>query len=260
MFTRFWNFIKSNRDFIYILIIIFGIVLFIGQCNKSSNLDKEVHRLENNIYAITDELNHYIDENGKISAEKHAYQLTEQELRDSVKLLKIKNREYLAYINSQIGIRDTVYIPTFIERNDSTKYEDEGLIKFSKFDSYGKSFRSVTVSIPYIYNNELQTGHADIDIYHNVFVESMIERDKKTGETYVRLSSDYPDLVFNSGTGIIVTNSKSYEKSMRKTKGIGLAVGPSLMVGYDVVNKNPTIAGGISLTVGFTYTPKWTQW
>lgn len=260
MFTRFWDFIKSNRDFIYILIILVGVVLFMGQCNRTSNLDREVHRLENNIYAITDELNQYKDENGRIIAEKHAYQLTEQELRDSVNLLKIKNREYLAYINSQIGIRDTVFIPTFIERPDSTVYADEGSIKFNRFDTFGKSIRNISVSIPYTYNDKLYTGHADIDIYHNIFVESMIERDTKTGETYVRLISDYPDLTFNSGMGVIVTNSKSYEKSMRKTKGIGLAVGPSVMVGYDMVNKNPTIAAGVSLTLGFTYTPRWTQW
>lgn len=258
-----WNFVVKYKHLIYITIIIILSLLLAGQCSRNSSLDREVDRLENNICAITDTLTQYQDENGRIIAEKHAFQLTEKELRDSVELLKIKNREYLAYINTNIGIKDTIEIPTYIDRYtpiDTTKYVDAGVIRFDRFDMFGKSSREVHVSIPYNYTSQLNTGYADIDITHDIFVESMIERDKKTNETYVRLISDYPSLTFNSGLGVLVVNSSSYEKSIRKNKGVGIAVGPSIGASYDLINHKFVPTVGVSVTLGLTFTPKWLQW
>lgn len=256
----FWKKITSKRDYIYIFIISIFSLLMIHQCNNNESLNKEVNRLENNIYAITDTLTQYQDENGKIIAEKHAFQLTEKELRDSVNLLKIKNREYITYINTHIGIKDTVEIPTYISRTDTIYYADKGFIKFDKYDIFGKSSRELHVSIPYYYDDKLYTDNANVSMKHDIFVESMIERNTKTGETFVRLMSDYPNLTFNSGMGVFVSNSKSYEKEIRKTKGIGFSVGPNVGLSYDMVNQKivPTI--GFGVTIGFNYTPKWTQW
>lgn len=262
MFKKIWNFLTTKRDILYIIGIIVISLILINQCDRNNVLNNEVQRLENNIYAITDTLTQYKDKNNKIIAEKHAFQLSENELRDSVNLLKIKNREYLAYINTNIGIRDTLKILTYIERPseiDTTHYIDQGIIKFNKSDVFEKSSRDISVSIPYTFDTELKTGNADIDIYHNIFVESMLERDTKTRETYVRLISDYP-VTFNSGMGVVVTNSKSYEKSIRKTKGIGIGIGPSVGLGYDMLNKKLVPTVGFNITLGFTYTPKWTQW
>ena len=262
IFKRIWDFITTKRDFLYIIGIIILSLSLIGQCDKSSELKHEVNRLENNIYAITDTLTQYQDENDRIIAEKHAYQLTEKELRDSVDLLKIKNREYLSYINMNIGIKDTLQVPTYIERPteiDST-YIDKGIIKFNKSDIFGKSSREVSVSIPYTFNTKLYTGTAELNMFQNIYVESMLERDKKTGETYVRLMSDYPNLKFNDGMGIVVSNSSSYEKSIRKTKGFGFTVGPSVGVNYDIINHKIVPTVGFNITFGWTYTPKWTQY
>lgn len=263
IFKKIWNFLTSHKNIIYIISIIILSCLLINQCNRNSTIHNEINRLENNIYAISDTLKQFKDENNNIIAEKHAFQFTEKELRDSIKLLKDRNREYLAYINANIGIRDTVKIPTFIERPfeiDSTYYTDKGVIKFNKFDAFGKSNREFSVSIPYSIDSTLHTGAADVNMYHNIFVESVLERDKKTGESYVRLVSDYPYLQFNSGNGIIVTNSKEYEKNTRKTKGIGIGIGPSVGLGYDMLNHKIVPTVGVSVTLGFTYTPKWLQW
>lgn len=269
-FSKILNFLSKYRDVVYIVLIILFFWLFLGQCNRNTGLKQEVNRLNNNICAMTDTLTQYVDENGRHIAEKHAYQLTEKELRDSVELLKIKNREYLTYINTHIGVRDTIEVPTYIDRveyvdrffssTDTINAIDKGTIRFDKSDTFGKSSRSLTVTIPYYCDSLLHTGNASVDMYHDIYVESMIERDTKTGETYVRLISDYPHLSFNSGMGVVVTNSNSYEKSMRKTRGIGLAIGPSFNVGYDWMNKKVVPTVGISFTLGFTYTPKWAQW
>lgn len=263
-FSQIFNFLSKYRDIIYILFIILFFGLLVNQCSKNSGLQNEILRLNNNIYAMTDTIQQYVDANGRHIAEKHAFQLTEKELRDSVDLLKIKNREYLAYINTHIGIRDTIEVPTYIDRIDSIYYNnqntiDKGTIRFDKSDTYGKSSRSLSVSIPYYCDSLLHTGNAIVDLSQNIYVESMIDRDKNTGETFVRLISDYP-VTFNSGMGVIVTNSNSYEKSIRKSRGIGFAVGPSLNLGYDWMNKKIVPTVGVSVTLGFTWTPKWAQW
>ena len=261
--NKVWDFIKKHPYVLLVTCILILSLCLYNQCNRNSELNQEVQRLENNILAVSDTLTQYIDENGRIIAEKHAYQLTEKELRDSIELLKTKNREYLAYINANIGIRDTIVIPTYIERPfeiDTVYYTDQGIIRFDKFDAFGKSNREVHVSIPYNISDKLVTGNANLDMYHNIFVESMLERDVKTGETFVRLISDYPDLKFNDGMGVVVTNSKTYDKSVRKTKGIGLAVGPSVGLNYDFINKKIIPTVGVNVTIGFTWTPKFTQW
>ena len=273
MFKKIWDNIIKYRDAIYIFIVFIVSLFLISQCNKNDSLNKEVNRLNNNIYALTDTLTQYVDENGRHIAEKHAFQLTEKELRDSVELLKIKNREYLTYINTNIGIRDTIEVPTYIDRVEyvdryfssiDTIYNenitDKGYIRFDKSETFGKSSRSLYVSIPYYCDSLLHTGNANVDLTQNIYVESMIDRDTKTGETFVRLISDYPNLTFNSGMGVVVTNSNSYEKSMRKTRGVGLAIGPSFNVGYDWMNKRVVPTVGVSVTLGFTWTPKWLQW
>lgn len=256
------NFLKiltSRRDIIYLLSIFLCVFLLVRQCNTSSSLNREINRLENNICAVTDTLVKYKDENGRYIAEKHAYQFTEKELRDSVDLLKRKNREYLTYINTNMGIRDTIYIPSYIERVDSTKYQDEGVIKFERFDSYGKSFRNISVSIPYIYDDKLFTGNANIDVTQNIFVEGILEMDTRTNETFVRLMSDYP-VDFNSGMGVVVTNSKTYINSIQKKNSIGIGIGPSFGVSYDIMSGRVSPTLGIGVTIGYTYTPSWTRW
>ena len=260
MLKKIWNFIISKRDLIYIPIIILGCIFISKQCHRNDDLKHDVQRLENNILAMNDTLTQYVDDNGRIIAERRAFQFTEKELRDSINLLKTKNREYLSYINSIIGIRDTIEIPTYIERPDTIYYADQGNIRFNKSDTFGKSSRELHVSIPYHFDDKLYTGVAEVYMYHNIYVESMIERNTKTGETYVKLISDYPYLKFNDGMGVVISNSTSYEKSMRKTKGIGLSIGPSVGLGYDMLNRRIVPTVGIGLTIGFNYTPSFLQW
>ena len=60
--------------------------------------------------------------------------------------------------------------------------------------------------------------------------------------------------------GIVADSGKAYERSLRKTWGFGLAVGPNVGLSYDFFNQKfiPTV--GFGLTIGFTYTPKLLQW
>lgn len=252
--------LKKYRDVIYIIIISCFIALCIKQCNSNHNLDNELIRQHNNITAMTDTIKNYRDKLGMSVAERQAYQLTQDELRDSIGLLKQKNIEYSAYINSIIGIRDTISIETIIERKNEDCNIENGNIIFNKKESFGKSSRDLSVNIPYSVDSVLHTGVANVNLSQDIFVESWLERNTKNNQTYVKLRSDYPNVVFNSGMGIDVINSPAYEKSLRKNQGIGLAIGPSVGLSYDMINKKMVPTIGVSLTIGYTYTPKWTQW
>ena len=223
-------------------------------------MNNELSRQENNIVAITEELNNYKDELGRANAEKHAYQLTQKELRDSIGLLKKKNQEYVSYINTHLKVTDTLKVETVIVKEVDAQVEG-GYIRFAKSDVFGKSSRSFSVNIPYNVNeNKLFTGDATFALNQDIFVEGWLERNTKTKETYIHLRSDYPGLTFNSGLGIVAEPSASYDRSMRKNNGLGIAIGPNFSFSYDFVNQKfiPTI--GVGITIGYTYTPRILQW
>jgi len=254
------DFFKKYRDLIYIgVIIVFGLIVS-SQCSKIGKLNHEINRQENNRIALTEEITNYKDELGRANAEKHAYQLTQEELRDSIGLLKQKNKEYLTYINTNMNVKDTVTVQTVIVKEVDAEVEG-GSIKIAKSDTFGKSSRSFSVNIPYNVNeNKLCTGDATFTLDQNIFVEGWLERNTKTSETYIRLRSDYPGLTFNSGLGIVAEQGKSYERSLRKSCGVGLAVGPNFSFSYDFINKKFVPTVGVGVTIGFTYTPKIFQW
>lgn len=252
--------LKKYRDFIYIGLIAICCFIVSSQCSRIDGLKNEVSRQENNQIALTEQITNYKDELDRSNAEKHAYQLTQNELRDSIGLLKKKNQEYVSYINTNMNIKDTVKVETVIVKEVDAQVEG-GSIKFEKTDLFGQSSRTLAASIPYNVNdNILYTGDVTFTLDQNIFVEGWLERNTKTDETFIHLRSDYPNLVFNSGMGIVAEPSKSYDRSMRKTWGFGLAVGPNVGLSYDFFNQKfiPTI--GFGVTIGFTYTPKLLQW
>ena len=252
--------LKKYRDLIYIsIIIIFGFI-FSSQCSRIDNLNHKIDKQENNRIALTEQIVNYKDELGRANAEKHAYQLTQEVLRDSIGFLKKKNSEYVSYINTNMNIKDTVILETIIVKEVDAQVES-GTIKLEKSNMFGKSSRSFSVNIPYNVNeNKLCTGDIVFTLDQNIFVEGWLERNTKTKETYIHLRSDYPGVTFNSGLGIVAETGKAYERSMRKTWGVGVAAGPNFSFSYDFINQQfiPTV--GVGMTIGLTYTPKLLQW
>ena len=254
------DFLKKYRDLIYIGVIAVFCFIVSSQCSRIGNLDNELSRQANNTLALTEQITNYQDELGRANAEKHAFQLTQKELRDSIGLLKKKNQEYVSYINTHLNIKDTVKIETIIIKNIGSQLND-GFIKFDKSDVFGKSSRTVSASIPYsVKDSTLYTGNATFALNQDIFVEGWLERNLKTSETYIHLRSDYPGLTFNSGLGIVAQPSKQYERDMRKSNGIGLAIGPNFSFSYDFINQRFVPTVGLGITIGYTYTPKFLQW
>lgn len=259
------DFIVKIKDIIWFVIIVVVSFFLISQCNSNNKLEKEIDILNNNTYALTDSLRHYRDEFGNIVAEKHALQLTQEEMEKTIGELKEKNTEYISYINTNLNLKDTIYIEKVVFKDvviDTTMNIEKGIITLEKNDVFDKSKRYISANIPYTlsYPSKLSINDASFILEQNIYVEGVITRNSKTNETMFHLKSDYPGVTFNSGNGIVATNSKQYDREMRKKNGIGLAIGPSIGIYRDGMSQSYTPAFGFSITVGYTLTPKIFQW
>ena len=259
------DFIIKIKDILWIVLILIVSFSLISQCKSNNELEREVDILTNNTYALTDSLHQYQDELGNVIAEKHALQLTQEEMERTIGELKQKNTEYIAYINTNINLKDTFYVEKVVYRDvivDTTKKIETGTIHLEKTETFKKSQRFISADIPYTatYPSNLVIKEATIMMSQDLFVEGTIVRNNKTKETMFYLKSDYPGVIFNSGNAIVATNGKQYDREMRKSNGIGLAIGPSLGVYYDNPSNSFKPAFGLSLTIGYTYTPKILQW
>ena len=259
------DFIVKIKDILWIVIILIISISLISQCHSKNELEREVDILNNNAYALTDSIRNYYDELGNVVAEKHALQLTQEQMEKTIGELKKKNTEYIAYINANVGVRDTVLIEKVVFKDivvDTLTKTETGVIALEKSDIFNNSKRFISASIPYkaSYPSNLDIDTASFIVNQDIFVEGFLTRNNKTKETMFYLRSDYPGVTFNSGNGIVATNSKQYEKEMRKQNGIGLAIGPSLGVYYDSPTRSLKPAVGVSIVIGYTFTPKAFQW
>ena len=259
------DFIIKIKDVIWFIIVIIIVISLMSQCESKNKLKKDIDILTNNTYALSDSLRYYRDEFGNIVAEKHALLLTQEEMEKTIGELEKKNTEYIAYINSNINIKDTVYIENIIYKDiivDTIAGIESGTIHLAKNDVFNKSKRYISADIPYkaTYPSNLVIGDASFTMDQNIYVEGALTRNNKTKEVMFYLKSDYPGLIFNSGEAIVATNSKEFDREMRKRNGIGLGIGPSLGIYYDKPTQTIKTAFGISVTVGYTYSPKIFQW
>lgn len=263
--SKTFDFIIKIKDILWVAIIAVISIFLISQCDSKNKLEKEVDMLNNNTYALTDSLRHYHDKLGNIVAEKHALQLSQEEMEKTIGELKQKNTEYIAYINANINLSDTVYVEKVVYKDiviDTISGTESGTIQLEKNDTFNKSKRYISANIPYTatYPSNLSIGNATFVTIQDIYVEGTLTRNNKTKETMLYLKSDYPGLIFNSGKGIVASNSREYDREMRKRNGLGLAVGPSIGAYYNASEKAFKPAFGIFVTIGYTFTPKLLQW
>lgn len=258
------DFIVKIKDILWVVLVLIIAFSLISQCKSNNELEREVDILTNNTYALTDSLHQYQDELGNVVAEKYALQLTQEQMEQTIGELKKKNMEYVAYIDANINLKDTVYVETIIKEFvvDTTKKIETGTIHLEKTDKFKKSQRFISADIPYTatYPSNLSIEEATITMAQDLYVEGTIVRNNKTKETMFYLKSDYPGVIFNSGKGIVATNGKQYDVEARRSNGIGLAIGPSFGAFFDNPTQSIKPAFGISITIGYTYTPRRFQW
>lgn len=263
--SKTFDFIIKNKDILLVAFVVVISIFLMSQCKSNNELEREVDILTNNIYALTDSIHHYQDKYGNVMVEKHAFQLTQKQMEQTIGELRRKNMEYVAHINANIGLRDTVYIEKVVYKDvivDTLNKVESGTICLERNDVFNQSKRYISANIPYrvSYPSNLSIGDASFIINQDIYVEGTITRNNKTKETMLYLKSDYPGLTFNSGNGIVATNGKQYEREMRRIHGIGLAIGPSVGLFYDRPTQSLKPSFGLSLTIGYTFTPKAFQW
>ena len=259
------DFIVKIKDIIWFIIVIIISIFLMSQCKSKNNLEREVDILTNNTYALSDSIRNYQDELGNMVAEKHALQLSQDEMEKTIGELKKKNTEYVSYINTNIGLKDTIYVEKVVYKDvviDTITNTESGTIHLEKNDQFNKSKRYISANIPYTVNypSNLTVGNAEFVVDQNIFVEGVITRDNKTKETMLYLKSDYPGITFNSGNAIVATNGKQYDRDARKRHGIGISIGPSFGYYYFYPTQSFKPAVGFSITIGYTFTPKAFQW
>ena len=259
------DFIIKIKDIIWVAIIVIISLFLMSQCKSNNKMEREIDILTNNTYALTDSLHHYHDKLGNVIAEKHALQLTQDEMEKFIGELEKKNTEYIAHINAILNLKDTVYVEKVVFKDvvvDTLTKTETGTIHLEENDDFNKSKRYLSADIPYkvSYPSNLSIGNASFTLIQDIYVEGTITRNNKTKETMLYLKSDYPGLTFNSGNGIVATNGKQYDLEMRKRNGIGLAIGPSIGFYYDNPTRTLKPAFGLTLTIGYTFTPKRFQW
>lgn len=265
MISKIFDFIIKIKDIIWVIIVLIITLSLLSHCESTNRLEKEIDTLTNNTYALSDSIRQYRDELGNTIAEKHALQLTQEEMERTIGELQQKNMEYITYINANINLKDTVYVETVVYKDiiiDTANGTETGTIHLEKKDIFTKSKRFISTDIPYsaTYPSNLVIGDATFILNQDIYVEGIITRNNKTKETMFYLKSDYPGVTFNSGNGIVATNGKEYDREMRKRNGVGLAIGPSLGIYYDNPTQTLKPGFGLSITIGYTYTPKIFQW
>lgn len=259
------EFIVKIKDIIWFVIILIISIFLMSQCSSKNKLEKEVDILTNNTYALSDSLLQYQDKLGNIIAEKHALQLTQEEMEKTIGELKKKNTEYVSYISTNLNLKDTVYVEKVVYKDviiDTINNTESGTIFLEKNDQFNKSNRYISASIPYKanYPSNLFVTDGEFVVNQNIFVEGTITRNNKTKETMFQLKTDYPGVTFNSGNGIVATNGKQYDREARKRNGIGISIGPSIGYYYFFPTQSFKPAVGFSVTIGYTFTPKAFQW
>lgn len=242
--------ILKNKDFFMFVMIIALIMMLFRQCGETESAKQETERIRQNQIALTDTIRNYITKDGLHAAERRALRLTIKELGDSIKFERSKPPitiiQYKTVIQEKL-----VEVPVYIKSDSLTNF-----IVTEQTDSWGKSNRNIKVSIPFeIKNDSLFPGLASINLNQNIWLSATINQNKKTKETFVNLATDYPGVIFNDATGILIEPNDRGLRSLgynnRKTLGIGVQLG---------IGMTPDRFPSPYVGVGISYTPKFLQW
>lgn len=261
-FNKVWkvfSFLGKNIKFILVVVVLMLTMFLVKQCNNHQREKSERERLENNIAALNDTLKNY-KKNGINYAEMRALRLRVNELSDSLKLEKGKTP--ITIINYNTSINDTVYLTSKPIHDTvflNSIYIDRGVVVAEKNETFGKSNRYINVKTPYTINKNtgvLLTDTSTVVIKQNIWVESTLYKDKKNN-TYIRLKTDNPNVLFNNGLGILVENVKENNYLERKNFGVGIG----FHAGYGVVfpNGNVKVSPYIGIGLGLQWNPRFLQ-
>ena len=224
----FWATIKMHV--IYIAIIICLLLCLSMAVNKCSSVSGEY---KHNIEALNDTIKYYQDKNGNLVATKLAFE-------SDVKTLKELNRNLYDQIDSlklrPNNVAQIIDIGGEIENpQQDTAYivlRDTIVKGFTKSFDFNDKYRTLEGIVNY--RNDSLGMHILKDVIYFDYTVAM----DKDARVYVKSTNPY--VKYNEISGFTVPQQKKKRWN----------IGPAINFGYDPINKNWALSGGISLTYG----------
>lgn len=203
------------KDIIYLLVIVFVLVLFIGKCKSIQN------EYETNMIALTDSIHYYKSKSGNLVATKTAFtsdniKNIKQHVRpiyDDIKDMNLKPGHITNAVHAEGEIKtpeaDTVYV---IKEND---YHNN----FCKEFNFNDNWRTLEGNIYYIRNHNEDSVKVNIN-KNIVKFDYTIAMDK---QNKIYITSKNPYIKFNSLSGFQVPKQRQKRWN----------IGPQVGIGYD---------------------------
>lgn len=222
-------------------------LLYLKQCNRSSNLNDELTIANMNQAALTDSVTTYKDKSGNLVYEKSVLIASEKELKDLNKELydevkDLKGKTKIVYLTTTEVVHDTLTLETSIVRIDSNSYR----LKWeydSTFSAGNFQKLSGTTTFDYYKDDIINPTTSINDNSFGISLVTGLKEGKDNYEIFIR--SDYPGFTVTDIQGAII------DKKMIQSNESSVVFGPS--IGYGLVfNPSGNVSHGV--TVGFTAT------
>lgn len=208
----------SKKSWIILIIETLVFILVFGSITKcqSDNID----RLEHNISAYRDTIEYVESKNGELISIKESLILSEAEAREELELTKAEVKDlkrklnsdiaYIAKLESQIGIKDTVWM-----KPDTVFVKDDVSVKtFNWIDNWTNINASVQGS------SIAESKLAISDIKMNVPLELGL-----TDDYQFWVKSENPYITFTDINSAVINNSSVKQKEKRFHHGIYVGFG-----------------------------------
>jgi len=241
--------------FSYILVILLA-VLYLRGCGALERAEIESDKRLGNYLALQDTVRIISEKNKGILFEKSALEKTGKELKEENsdlynELAFEKNKPPKVVIRTVISYRDTGIVA---ETDNEFNLEDSsGFLSFNYNPELpGDNAFSLSGGVDYNMNmadsiNPISFGEYKLNISQTIDIRTGLYRDPEDKRTYIRLFTDYPNLVLKDVYAIDITDAESKKalRAARKEFGIGFSVGYGLQGPY--------------IGIGLNYSPKFLQ-
>ncbi len=257
-----------NRNLIIFVLLAIFALLFLRQCNVTSELKAELAKTKsdasvhyNNLLAANDTIKKYKNANNGLIAEKRSfiYDINEFESKYTAlaseystelnlsKSLKSTN----ALLKAQVKIKDNIKTEAVVSIiNDTTS-----VFNFNDFKDFGKgNTRKFDGAVKFtVKDNKFNIQNSDFNLTQEIKLYASI--DEKDGYKKIKMSSTYPGLDFENIENINLINNKLNEKTPKKARwSIGFGVG----YGMTLIN-GQTIQYGPNINAGLYWSPAFLQ-
>lgn len=249
-----WNVINS-RVFSYVLIIVLA-VLYLRGCGALERAEIESDRQLGNYLALQDTIRIISNDKKGILFEKSVLVKTQAELKEENadlvdELAFEKGKPPKVIIRTVITYRDTGIIVN--SGNTFNSEQSSGILLFNyKPELPGRNEFDLKGEVDYALDvtdsiNPVSFGQYNLDISQTIDIRTGLYRNPEDKRTYIRLFTDYPNLVLTDMQAIDITDAESKKalRAARKEFGIGFSVGYG--------------TAGPYIGIGLNYSPKFLQ-